>query len=553
MKSERHGLPCPQCGGSDSLSEYTDELGRVSTYCWSAKHPGRRDTQPDHEEDRMDMQDIAQLPVTGLTTRGLSRDTLKFFGCRVEMHPETGEPAVFYAPLYRGPEIAGYQGKLIRKPGQRQKGDTFRVYADPKKKTKGCQPFGAHAGGRGGRMVIVTEGVEDALAAYQMLKQQGKNYRVVATLGTDGWQRTLDYFSQFEKVAIAYDQDDAGRKAAAEFAAALGGGKAVVMRWQGADDPNALLLRKGGDAVFLDALNTAKPMELAGFVTGEEVWHRMENYVEPAFVPYPEEWELLNDKMKGIREAEITMFTGGSSVGKTAYTRRIKHHLLTNTDWVIGEVELEERGEKTWRGLMECQLRKPWAEATKDERHAAWLATYGTKRLVTLDHRSQYGRGQSLVSKFKHLHYGMGAKAIMLDHVTLAVHEFGDGQGNTAQDQMMNEFLEFVETTGCHLFLISHLRKSGQGGKSYEEGAVPTMDDLKGSGSLKQISFNIIGVSRNLMHENEYQRNVSTLHVMKCRETGRTGRADRLYWDDETRGLVPAIEEEETSDAATEF
>jgi twinkle protein len=134
---------------------------------------------------------------------------------------------------------------------------------------------------------------------------------------------------------------------------------------------------------------------------------------------------------------------------------------------------------------------------------------------------------------------------LFLDHVTLAVHEFGDGiMGNPAQDQMMNEFLELCENTGVHLFLLSHLRKAPGGGKSFEEGAVPSLDDLKGSGSLKQVSMNIIGVSRNLQHEDNYERNVSQLHVLKCRETGKTGRCDRLYWDDESRSLVPAKEPE---------
>jgi twinkle protein len=234
------------------------------------------------------------------------------------------------------------------------------------------------------------------------------------------------------------------------------------------------------------------------------------------------------------------MLCGGSSSGKTSVVRALKAHLLQSTDWNIGEVELEERKEKTWRGVMEAVLGMPWASATTEERREAWDKTYGTERIFTLDHRSQYGKGQSIVAKFKHLCYAKGCKAIFLDHVTLAVNEFGDGQGNSAQDQMMNEFLEFTETTGCHLFLISHLRKTGLGAKSFEEGAIPTMDSLKGSGSLKQISFNIIGVSRNLQDPDDYERNCPQLHVLKSRETGDTGPADRLHWNNDTRSLEPA-------------
>ena len=485
----------------------------------------------------IEFKDVARLPIRDLPMRRISQAVAQQYGVRCEIDPATGEPAAYYYPLYRGNKLSGYQRKVARHPGQRVKGDVLRIG-----ETKETLPFGSHAISVGG-MVVVTEGAEDCLAAVELLARKGKKYRCVSTLGTDGWKSNLEYFSGFDKVVIAFDQDPAGKQAAGAFAEALPAGKAIIARWDGnAHDPNALLGKHSGPDRFYDAIAKAKPHQPDGIIYGEEVWRRMANYVEPKFIPYPDDWAILQEKIGGIREAEITMFTGGSSVGKTAYTRRLKSHILLNTDWRIGEIELEEQGEKTWRGVMEGVLGKPWKEATAEEKREAFDLTYGSNRIFTLDHRSQYGRGQSLVGKFKHLHYSLGCKAMFLDHITLAVNEFGDGVGNPAQDQMMNEFLELVETTGVHLFLISHLRKTGTGGKSFEEGAVPSMDDLKGSGSLKQISFNIIGVSRNLQHEDEYERNVSQLHSMKCRETGRTGRADRLYWDDASRSLTPAKE-----------
>lgn len=457
----------------------------------------------------MDLKDIPNLPILPLAMRRIGQATADKFGVRCEANPETGEPAAYYYPLYEGNKLAGYQRKVARKPGERQAGDVSRVG-----ETKNTLPFGSHTVKPGG-MLIVTEGGEDAMAVAELLAMRGKNYKVVATLGTGQWKRNLEYFESFEKVVIAYDQDAPGKEAAVLFAEALSAGKGVIATWDGSD-PNALLGKKSGPDILMDAINRAKPHTPDGIVYGAEVWARMQQYVEPAFVPLPSDWVELQRKMGGIREAEITMLTGGSGAGKTAYTRRLKSHLLLNTDWSIGEVELEERGEKTWRGVMESVLGQAWKTASPDERREAWEKTYGTNRIFTLDHRSQYGRGQSLVGKFKHLHYSMGCKALFLDHVTLAVSEFGDGQGNVAQDQMMNAFLEFVESTGCHLFLISHLRKAPGGGTSFEEGAIPQMDDLKGSGSLKQVSFNIIGVSRNLQHESGYERNVSQLHLLKC-------------------------------------
>ncbi|CAG0892061.1 unnamed protein product, partial [Cyprideis torosa] len=50
------------------------------------------------------------------------------------------------------------------------------------------------------------------------------------------------------------------------------------------------------------------------------------------------------------------------------------------------------------------------------------------------------------------------------------------------------------------LGVISHLRK---GEKPFEEGHLPSIDDIKGSGSIKQISFDIIAFARNMVAETE--------------------------------------------------
>lgn len=469
--SGRHGQPCPKCGSGDARSLYPDG----STYCFSSKHVGRRDTQPIKQaEELMEFEDVANLPIRALDSRGINLDTARRYGVRCGVDPVTGDPASYYFPLYVDGKLVGYQGKRVRPPGGRQKGDTIRVGG-----SKGCSPFGAQVG-RGGRLVIVVEGAEDCLAATQMLAAEGKNYRVVATLGTEGWRRTLEYFEQFEKVAIAYDQDEPGRAAANEFAAALSPGKAVVMQWDGAHDPNDLL-KNGKSGAFIDALNNASCPKVGGIIYGEEAWSVIENYSAPKSVPYPPEFSALNDKIGGMRAGEISLWTSGSGSGKSAFLRRIKQHVIQNTTWRVGDVELEESKEKTIRAMLQYQGKKRLSEMTMKEKRSAHDATYGTNRLFTVDRRSRLSKGASLLGQLKHLRHGMGCDIIMLDHITLAQDELGDGrEGLAAQDKMMADLLELVESTGVHISLISHLRKTTSGGKSFEEGAMPALDDIKG-------------------------------------------------------------------------
>lgn len=494
--------------------------------------------------------EVPRLPCKALGKRGISDKTAKKYRVRIEYDQETGEEKNYYFPVYRDSKLVSYQRKPAVDPGGRKSaGDNPRYIS----KAKGHLPFGSHVVGDQGNFLLVTEGAEDALAVSEMLQQQGKNYRVVACLGSTSWKSQIEWYSRWNKVAICFDQDDEGQQAAQDFAGALSPGQGVIVQWQGSKDPNDLL-KKGQSAAFYEAIGNAKPYRPSGLLVGEQVWDLIQNYQAPDYIPYPEEWESLNDKVDGIRRSEISLWCAGTGVGKTSFIRRLKQHIVSNTDWCVGEIELEEQPEKTARGMLEFSGRKAMSKMTNDEKRKAYENTYGTGRLFTLNHRASFTKGGSLLGKLKYMHYGEGADIIALDHITLAVSEFGDGNGGLVQqDQMMSEFLEFIEQTGVHLMLVSHLRKAGVGDKSFEAGAVPSMDDLKGSGSLKQIAFDIIGLSRNSQHEDEYERNVTQIHSLKCRETGNTGPADRLYWNGQDRCLEVARPEYEDNDDDLEF
>ena len=132
----------------------------------------------------------------------------------------------------------------------------------------------------------------------------------------------------------------------------------------------------------------------------------------------------------------------------------------------------------------------------------------------------------------------MGVNNIILDHITIAVSEGNNGlTGNEAVDAMMSDLLKLVKGWPVWLGVISHLRKVGSGSKSFEEGHMPTMDDIKGSGSIKQICFDIIAFSRDMTHENERLRNTIEIMVLKARRTGQTGPAGRAYYDSKTKRL----------------
>ena len=131
----------------------------------------------------------------------------------------------------------------------------------------------------------------------------------------------------------------------------------------------------------------------------------------------------------------------------------------------------------------------------------------------------------------------MGCKYLFLDHITIAVSEGNDGlTGNAAVDKVMSDLLKIVKKHNIWLGIVSHLRKAGDG-KAFEEGNMASIDDIKGSGSIKQISFDIVAFCRNLVAESAEERNRIGFTVLKSRFTGLTGPAGFSIYDTQTGRL----------------
>jgi len=111
--------------------------------------------------------------------------------------------------------------------------------------------------------------------------------------------------------------------------------------------------------------------------------------------------------------------------------------------------------------------------------------------------------------------------------------EFGDER--KALDEVMTKLRTLVQETDIALIVVSHLRRPD--GKGHEEGAVTSLAQLRGSGSIAQLSDMVLGLERDSQSEDIAQRNTTTLRVLKNRFVGMTGPACYLYWDKDTGRL----------------
>ena len=129
----------------------------------------------------------------------------------------------------------------------------------------------------------------------------------------------------------------------------------------------------------------------------------------------------------------------------------------------------------------------------------------------------------------------LDCKFIVLDHISMIVssQEFGDER--KAIDEVMTKLRTLVQETDIALIVVSHLRRPD--GKGHEEGAVTSLSQLRGSGSIAQLSDMVLGLERDSQNDDIAIRNTTSLRVLKNRFVGMTGPACWLYWDKDTGRL----------------
>ena len=215
-------------------------------------------------------------------------------------------------------------------------------------------------------------------------------------------------------------------------------------------------------------------------------------------------------------------------------------HLLETTESKIGLVSLEEAPAEAARKLSGMALKKNPVkeEIPLDTLREGFNKVFGDSRVIVLDHQGAIADG-SIVETLETMCI-MGAKYLFVDHITILVSEGAEGlTGNEAIDKVMNDLLSIAKRHNVWIGLVSHLRKTTTpGGKSFEDGKLASLDDIRGSGSIKQISFDILAFARNLNAETEDERNTIKMAVLKSRYTGLTGPCGTAKYNYDTGRLA---------------
>jgi hypothetical protein len=517
---------CPKCGSSDALSyKEGDEWGK----CFSCGKSSRLDGETTNEKpmttkeyNKMELSDIESYDTRGFQERGITKAVAAHYGVRVS-YAGDGTIASHFYPYTKDNQIVAYKERKLPK--------TFATHGV----FKDVQLFGQNVS-TGGRRIVITEGELDALAVAQAQYDKYSRFYPVVSIPSASQTNVLlaqrEWLRQFEEVILMLDQDEAGRKATDAAAKIIGYDKVKVADLPEKDACDVFI--KHGSAALMACVFNARAFSPVGVVKGQDVWEHFQRRQTTVSLAYPDCLSGVNDKLHGMRMGEIVLFTSGTGSGKSTVIKEIVLEILDKTTDMVGMVSLEESIGDTAQKFIGMKLNTTsLGEVSEEDQRKAFEEVFADERLVMLDHQGSVG-DESLTDKIEHLAL-MGCKYIILDHITIAVSEGAGGKtGNEAIDLVMSSLLKIVKKHNIWLGVVSHLRK---GEKPFEEGNLPSIDDIKGSGSIKQISFDILAFARNMVAATAQERNTIKLRVLKSRFTGLTGDCGVTAYDPETGRL----------------
>ena len=515
-------IECTSCGSTDANSLYTDG----HTYCFSCNTYGKGEGDATASTPAPTTDNVSGNWVKGeyhdLVKRKISSATCKAMGYKV------GE---YQGKLCHIADAHDLNGNLVAQK-IRLPGKDFRVVGNLNKAGLIFQ----NRFKSGGKRLVVCEGEIDALSYAEV----NPKWEVVSVPnGAQGAvkaiKRSLEFVESFEEVVFLFDTDDAGYEAARECAEILEVGKAKIARLP-LKDANDMLVA-GRIAELKEAVWQARTYSPEGIVLGADLSVQMLQEQTPKGHSLP--YTKLNKMIRGVRKRELIMICAGSGIGKSTLAREMGYHLSTEHNAKMGYVMLEESVTKTAQALVAIDNNVPLGDLMEEPKcitQDAWAKSF--KHVVEpTSFYDSFGSSEvdKLMAKLRYLAVGLECDFIVLDHVSMVVSGL-EGDERKTLDILMTKLRQLVENTGVGIIAISHIRR-GNKQKSFNEGEMISLTDLRGSASIEQLSDIVLASERNQQAEDE-ESDIAQLRLLKNRPFGEVGPCGHVKYHTDTGRLL---------------
>lgn len=514
-------LPCETCGSSDAGTINDDGF----FHCFSCKeHHKAEDVGGVPAAGPARKQAAGLLDVDwegGVPKRGLTEETCRKFGYGWATFKDD---FVQVAPYVREGQVIAQKIRTVDKD--------FMILGDTKK----LPLFGQHLWSGSGKMIVVTEGEIDCLSVSQL--QDNKWPVVSLPTGAAGaakdLARAVEFLSGYEKVVLMFDEDDAGRAGLEAAAQVLPPGKAFVAKLPLKDANECLKAGRGQDV--RNAIWNASPWRPDAVLAGRDLLARVKAYKGPEGLPWP--FPGLAKALPVMPLSKVVTLVAGTGSGKTTLCRCLEHWIITH-DQPIGILHLEDDSpEQTALGIVGYHVGKRLDLDPKQIPEAdldrAFAETAGREGVFFYD---SFGSMDfdALLSKIRFLATAEGCRYIVLDHLSIVVSGLDVPDERKALDVGMTRITQLANELGICIILVCHLKRTN--GKAAENGGEVSLQDLRGTQAIAQLSAIVIALERDQQAEGDGGL-LTTIRLLKNRLTGLTGPAAKLLYDRKTGRYV---------------
>ena len=519
---------CPSCGSSDALAVYSDG----HAHCFVCQHYVHGDTEMPEPQPKQAKEFLTPNTEKSWLKRGLTWETCQKWGVGLDKY-NGATVRVFQYRDAKG-NLVGQKTRPKDKKGMR----AINLKSD--------MLYGRHLWGQGGKMLVITEGEIDALSISQV---QAHKYPVVSvpngsSAAKSSLQANLEWISTFESVVLWFDDDEAGRQAVEECAPLFKPGTVKVASLHPYNDANEALLAKEFRGIT-GAIWQAKDWTPGGIVNAKDLWTELSSDTPIPSLTLP--WTGINDALRGIRDTEVVTVIAGTGAGKSTFVRELATHWLGHGK-KVGMLMLEETPAETAMDLIGHQLNTnlrytDTPSATPGFKEAFDL-TLGKGNLMLFDHFGSIGI-DNVESRMRFMAKSANCDVLILDHISMMVSGM-EGDERKMLDIITTRLKSLSMEIRKPIVCISHVSR-GKDGKGHEEGGRVSMNQIRGTQGIGQLSNVVIGLERD--QQAERNRNVVSLRILKGRRLGDTGVVQKLKFNKATGRLDEKfMAEEETFD-----
>lgn len=517
---------CPKCqdSGRDNLVYYSNG----SAYCFACGY--RPETEEKIEVAPSNNNSLLSGVISNISDRKLNSDTCQKYQYQLGQYTGyLGGEYVENEPVHIANYCDEFGQPVAQKIRDRQKrfkilGDFSKVDLYGKQLFEPTEKF----------PIVITEGEIDAITVNQAF-----NSMPVVSIpnGVNSARKVLKqniiWLSKFKEVLLGFDNDEAGIKASKECVDLFEPGKVKIIKWS-KKDPNEMLQEGLTDDIKKCVWNatTYRPDSI---VTVDDI------VVKKPEIGLSWPWKQLTGLTYGIQPKSVYTIGGGSGQGKTEFMKDIILHLAFHHKARVGAMFLEQSPDQTLirlvGGILGKRLHVPGDDWNEEE-----IKDASSKLKDNVFFYNHFGSQNmdAVIDKIRYLVKGLDCKYIFLDHLTALAAEMDDERRGI--DSAMSKLGGLVHELDFSLFLVSHLAKP-KDDYSYEQGRQVTAASFRGSQSIQYWSSFMIGIERNKLAEDERERMVTTVRILKDRFSGEADGCTMYLTYDRNSGKL--VEKEE--------